>query len=51
MIIGTQFLSPGYCGLEDLPCLDPDLTHEAMRDLIRPVQRLNETAELPDSEF
>ncbi|SPX55330.1 Uncharacterised protein [Klebsiella pneumoniae] len=36
MIIGTQFLSPGYCGLENLPLSGiPDLTHEAMRDLIR----------------
>ena len=23
MIIGTQFLLPGYCGLVNLPCLDP----------------------------
>ncbi len=29
----------------------PDLTHEAMRDLIRALVQLNETAELPDSEF
>lgn len=28
MIIGTQFLSPGYCGLENLPPVwVPDLTH------------------------
>ena len=35
MTIGTQFLSPGLRAGELTPVWIPDLTHEAMRDLIR----------------